>query len=236
MIAICKKELVEFYWVSHLEWDSSATLSHYRQTRRLLAAPFRAWPIRTLIIQPGQGGLPLLTPIDAILSADVASTLLRPSDLVSLSNSPSTQAPLGSQTCATGPPGNTLSIGLLVYDNMVNSLIKLDKIAPNLEYFSIKCWEYNLHVSWRCYEFCRTIKDWNIRISFQKGSPNDLARLRTVSTVLVQFVDPALNSSTWRVNMKCIRWWMHCAAIIKWFIIWCSQSYLSNCFLTKWHF
>ena len=99
-----KKELVEFYWVSHWEWDSSATLSHYRQTRRLLAAPFRAWPIRTLIIQPGQGGLPLLTPIDAILSADVASTLLRPSDLVSLSNSPSTQAPLGSQTCATGPP------------------------------------------------------------------------------------------------------------------------------------
>ena len=99
-----KKELVEFYWVSHWEWDSSATLSHYRQTRRLLAAPFRAWPIRTLIIQPGQGGLPLLTPVDAILSADVASTLLKPSDLVSLSNSPSTQAPLGSQTCATGPP------------------------------------------------------------------------------------------------------------------------------------
>ena len=135
MIAICKKELVEFYWVSHLEWDSSATLSHYRQTRRLLAAPFRAWPMRTLIIQPGQGGLPLLTPVDAILSADVASTLLRPSDLVSLSNSPSTQAPLGSQTCATGPPGNTLSIGLLVYDNMVNSLIKLDKIALTLSIF-----------------------------------------------------------------------------------------------------
>ena len=118
-----QKELVEFYWVSHLEWDSSATLSHYRQTRRLLAAPFRAWPIRTLIIQPGQGGLPLLTPIDAILSADVASTLLRPSDLVSLSNSPSTQAPLGSQTCATGPPGNKLSKDLLVFDNRVNCLL-----------------------------------------------------------------------------------------------------------------
>ena len=178
-----QKELVEFYWVSHLEWDSSATLSHYRQTRRLLAAPFRAWPMRTLIIQPGQGGLPLLTPVDAILSADVASTLLRPSDLVSLSNSPSTQAPLGSQTCATGPPGNKLSKDLVVFDNRVNCPLKL--IRPYLEHFSIKCWEYNLHVSWRCYEFGRTIKDWNIRISFEKGSLNSPSRLGTVSTVQI---------------------------------------------------
>ena len=36
--------------------------------------------------------------------------------------------------------------------------------------------------------------------------------------------------------MECIRWRMHGTAIIKWLIIWCSQSYRSNCFLTEWHF
>ena len=115
-----EKDWVEFYWMGCQGHASSAMLSRYRQTRRLLAAPFRAWPIRTLIIQPGQGGLPLLTPIDAILSADVASTLLRPSDLVSLSNSPSTQAPLGSQTCATGPPASILT--KLIFKTRLNLL------------------------------------------------------------------------------------------------------------------
>ena len=84
---------------------SSAMLSRYRQTRRLLAAPFRAWPMRTLIRTTWTETRDYST--WTILTPFLARTSLQ--HCVSVTSDPilkpfrQTQIALALQTCATRP-------------------------------------------------------------------------------------------------------------------------------------
>ena len=99
-----QKDWVGFYWVGCQGHASSAMLSRYRQTRRLLAAPFRAWPMRTLIRTTWTNkGLLHLDHVDAILSADIASTLCVNNKDSHPQTLQQTQIALALQTCATRP-------------------------------------------------------------------------------------------------------------------------------------